>query len=210
MAKTSKNQKKKSGFIAEVWDFIKVFAITLVIVLLFVNLIAHPVNVVGRSMVPTLQDGEYGFTSLISARLSAPKRGEVVVITMDADEDGDGKTEKTHWVKRVIGLPGDTVESRDDVICVNGEPLDESAYIQVDYKQAMTDQFGYFNKAVDENGQLSDFGPVTLGEDEYWVMGDNRPYSKDSRSSDVGPVTRDKIYGKGVLVLFPFSKIGVH
>lgn len=203
-------QKKKSGFLAEAWDFIKVFGITLVVVLLFVNLIAHPVNVVGRSMVPTLQDGEYGFTSLISARMSAPARGDVVVITMEADENGDGQTEESHWVKRVIGLPGDTVESRNDVIYVNGEPLDESSYIQEDYKNAMIEQFGYFNKTADAQGNLSDFGPVTLGEDEYWVMGDNRPYSKDSRSLDVGPVTRDKIYGKGILVLFPFGKMGVH
>ena len=54
-----------------------------------------------------------------------------------------------------------------------------------------------------------DFGPVTLGEDEYWVMGDNRPYSKDSRYPTVGPVKKSNIFGQGMLVLYPFNKIGI-
>ena len=203
----AENKKEKRGFWAEAWDFAKGFLITLAVVLVFVNFVAHPVNVVGRSMEPTLIDGEYGFTSMITKYFSTPKRGQIVVITMEEDENGDGKTETSHWVKRVIGLPGDTIESRDDVIYLNGEPLDESAYIDEDWKNQMIEEFGYFNKTIDSENKAVDFGPVTLGEDEYWVMGDNRPRSKDSRI--IGPVSRDKIYGTDVMVLYPFNKMGV-
>ena len=73
-------EREGSSFLKEAWGFIKVFVITAVIILLFVNIVAHPVTVVGDSMYPNLQDGEYGFTNLIGLRFSAPARGDVVVI----------------------------------------------------------------------------------------------------------------------------------
>lgn len=188
----------------DILDFVKVFAISAIVILLFVNFIAHPITVVGTSMTPTLLDGEYGFTSILNMRLGKPERGDVVVITMEQEPD-----EKSHWVKRVIGLPGETVYAKDGVVYVNDEPLDESAYLKEDYMdealQSFYDTYGYpygtFTK---------DFGPVTLGEDEYFVMGDNRPWSKDSRDPSVGPVSSSDMYGKGIMVFFPFDKIGVH
>ena len=187
----------------DILDFVKVFAITAIVVLIFINFIAHPVKVVGRSMDPTLADGEFGFTSIISTYVGEIERGDVVVIKMNDEETG----KKSHWVKRVIGLPGDEVSCKEDVIYVNGEVLDESSYINQEYKQSMIDQYGYFNGVV-ENGVLSDFDTVKLGEDEYFLLGDNRPYSKDSRDKSVGPVSKEKLFGKGVLVLLPISKVG--
>ncbi|HAM31784.1 MAG TPA: signal peptidase I [Erysipelotrichaceae bacterium] len=204
-------EEKKSSIGKEILDFVKVFVISAVVVLLFANFIAHPVTVIGHSMDPTLADGEYGFTSVISARLSDPQRNEIVVVTMTDPEAG----EKSEWVKRVIGMPGDTIECRNDDVYVNGEKIDESGYIDQEYKDSLLEKYGYFNKTLQtspENPEpqiVRDWGPVTLGEDEYFVMGDNRPYSKDSRDPSVGPVKRDQFYGKGVLVLFPFSKFGI-
>lgn len=207
------NEDDERSVVEDILGFIKVFALTAIIFLLFVNFIAHPVNVVGRSMDPTLSDGEYGFTSVISTVLGKPKRGDIVVVTMEK-EDGT----KTHWVKRIIGEPGETVSCKDDEIYINGEKLDESEYIDPDYRQSMIETYGYFNKTVkdfvDDEGitvvRAVDFDEVVLGEDEYYVCGDNRPYSKDSRDNSVGPVKKSQIFGKGIMIFYPLNKIGIH
>ena len=124
------------------------------------------------------------------------------LVTME--EDG----QKTHWVKRVIGLPGDTVTCVNDVVFINGKVLDKTQYIDPDYRQSCVDKFGYFNKVPNEdNTDVKDFDEVKLDNDEYYVMGDNRPYSKDSRY--VGPVKKSQLFAKNMLVLLPFSDMGV-
>ena len=207
------NEEDERTLLEDILGFIKVFAVTAIVFLLFVNFIAHPVNVVGRSMDPTLSDGEYGFTSVISTIVGTPKRGDVVVVTIRGN---DGTT--THWVKRIIGLPGETVSCVNDEIYIDGEKLDESEYISESYRQSMIDTYGYFNKSVkdtvDENGvtvvTAVDFDTVVLEDDEYFVCGDNRPYSKDSRDSSVGPIKKSQIFGEGILVFWPLNKIGIH
>lgn len=187
----------------DILDFLKVFAISAIVILLFVNFIAHPVTVVGHSMDPTLADGEYGFTSVITPTISGVKRGDIVVVNM---KNEDGKNDR--WVKRIIGMPGETIEAKNGQVYIDGVALDESAYLP----QTVIDEALARYKAeygVDYGPYTSDFGPVTLGEEEYWVMGDNRPFSKDSRYPTVGPVKRSNIFGSGVLVLYPFNKMGV-
>ena len=148
-------------------------------------------------MYPTLQDGDKGFTNIIGLSMSSPKRGDIVVVKIDDPETG----EKEHWVKRILAGPGDTIECIQGQIYVNDELLDESEYISPEYEQQMIDEFGAFN---------TNFDAVTLGEDEYYVVGDNRPYSHDSRYEDVGPIKADQIFGKGVFVYWPFSQFGGH
>lgn len=203
--KVEKKTKKSSdnSLFNDILDFIKIFAGTAIVILLFVNFIAHPVTVVGHSMDPTLADGEYGLTSLISIALSNPERGDIVIVNR---ENENGETER--WVKRIIGLPGETIEAKDGVVYINGEPLDESSYLD----SKVIEEFLAKYKAehgVSYGPYTSDFAAVTLGEDEYWVMGDNRPYSKDSRHESVGPITKSSLFGKGMLVLYPFDKAGV-
>lgn len=209
---TKKRKKNKSHYSENdersIWedilDFVKVFAISAIVILLFVNFIAYPVTVVGHSMDPTLSNGEYGFTSLVSLSASDPQRSDVVVIEMKED-DGTSAL----WVKRVIGLPGETVECRDGVIYIDGAPLDESSYLDEQYMNDVLTT--YKNETGYDYGAFTaDFGPVTLGENEYWVMGDNRPWSKDSTDPSVGPISRDMFFGKGILVLWPFDKIGMN
>ena len=186
----------------DILGFVKVFVVSAIVILLFVNFVAHPVRVDGKSMYPTLKDGEFGFTNVGGVLLNGVERGDIVVVTME--EDG----QKTHWVKRVIGLPGDTVTCVNDVVFINGKVLDETQYIDPDYRQSCVDKFGYFNKVPNEdNTDVKDFDEVKLDNDEYFVMGDNRPYSKDSRY--VGPVKKSQLFAKNMLVLLPFSDMGV-
>lgn len=196
------NEDDERTLLEDILDFVKVFVISAIVILLFVNFVAHPVRVDGRSMYPTLKDGEFGFTNVGGVLLNGVERGDIVVVTME--ENG----QKTHWVKRVIGLPGDTVSCVNDVVYINGKVLDETKYIDPDYRQSLVDKFGYFNKVPNaDNTNVEDFEEVKLKDDEYYVMGDNRPYSKDSRY--VGPVKKSQIFAKKMLVLLPISDIGV-
>lgn len=196
------NEDDERTLLEDILDFVKVFVISAIVILLFVNFVAHPVRVDGRSMYPTLKDGEFGFTNVGGVLLNGVERGDIVVVTME--EEG----QKTHWVKRVIGLPGDTVSCVNDVVYINGKVLDETKYIDPDYRQSLVDKFGYFNKVPNaDNTNVEDFEEVKLKDDEYYVMGDNRPYSKDSRY--VGPVKKSQIFAKKMLVLLPISDIGV-
>ena len=196
------NEDDERTLLEDILGFIKVFVVSALVILLFVNFVAHPVRVDGRSMYPTLKDGEFGFTNVGGVLLNGVERGDIVVVTME--EEG----QKTHWVKRVIGLPGDTVSCVNDVVYINGKVLDETKYIDPDYRQSLVDKFGYFNKVPNANNtNVEDFEEVKLKDDEYYVMGDNRPYSKDSRY--VGPVKKSQIFAKKMLVLLPISDIGV-
>ena len=196
------NEDDERTLLEDILGFIKVFVVSAIVILLFVNFVAHPVRVDGRSMYPTLQDGEFGFTNVGGVLLNGVKRGDIVVVTMEE------KGQKTHWVKRVIGMPGDTISCVNDIVFINGKVLDETQYIDPDYRQSCVDQFGYFNKVPNaDNSDVQDFEEVKLGDDEYYVMGDNRPYSKDSRY--VGPVKKSQLFAKNMLVLLPVSDIGV-
>ena len=196
------NEDDERTLLEDILGFIKVFVVSAIVILLFVNFVAHPVRVDGRSMYPTLKNGEFGFTNVGGVLLNGVERGDIVVVTME--EEG----QKTHWVKRVIGLPGDTVSCVNDVVYINGKVLDETKYIDPDYRQSLVDKFGYFNKVPNaDNTDVVDFEEVKLKDDEYYVMGDNRPYSKDSRY--VGPVKKSQIFAKKMLVLLPISDIGV-
>lgn len=196
------NEDDERTLLEDILGFIKVFVVSAIVILLFVNFVAHPVRVDGRSMYPTLKDGEFGFTNVGGVLLNGVKRGDIVVVTMEE------KGQKTHWVKRVIGMPGDTISCVNDIVFINGKVLDETQYIDPDYRQSCVDQFGYFNKVPNaDNSDVQDFEEVKLGDDEYYVMGDNRPYSKDSRY--VGPVKKSQLFAKKMLVLLPISDIGV-
>lgn len=196
------NEDDDRTLLEDILGFVKVFVVSAIVILLFVNFVAHPVRVDGKSMYPTLKDGEFGFTNVGGVLLNGVERGDIVVVTME--EDG----QKTHWVKRVIGLPGDTVTCVNDVVFINGKVLDETQYIDPDYRQSCVDKFGYFNKVPNEdNTDVKDFDEVKLDNDEYYVMGDNRPYSKDSRY--VGPVKKSQLFAKNMLVLLSFSDMGV-
>lgn len=173
----------------EIWSFIKILAISAIIVFLFVNLIAKPVRVDGDSMYPTLKDGEYGFSSVVhdSTHLD---RFDVVVARYEP-------TNKL-WVKRIIGLPGDKIEFKNDKLYINDEEVAQPFLNEE-----------YVNEATSDHRYLftNDYGPIKLKKNEYFLCGDNRPVSYDSRM--VGPFKRKDIVCKNVLVLWPLNEMRV-
>ena len=183
----NRSNKKKQGIKYELLDLLKTFIICFIAVFLLTTFVVKPVRVDGRSMYPTLEDGEVGLMNVFSAKFTDIDRFDVVVAYNE--ESGE------NWVKRVIGLPGDTVYAKDDVVYVNGLPIEEP-YLDTDYVNQIRERGDYFTQ---------DFDKITLGEDEYFLMGDNRVVSYDSRR--VGPFKRDDIKGKGIFILYPFDKI---
>lgn len=142
----------------------------------------------GDSMYPTLHDGDTAFINKTSSEIDDIQRFEVVVI----DSERLGKS----IVKRVIGLPGDTIVYRDDVLYVNDISYDEY-FLDQEYVEQTISEYGLRN--------FTDNFQYTLGNDEFFVLGDNRVRSTDSRT--LGPVTVDEITGRHGLIVFPLNNI---
>lgn len=184
-----KDIKKKTGWKYELFDLARTFVICFIAVWLVTTFIVKPVKVDGKSMYPTLMDEDIGIMNIISKKIGGVDRYDVVIV----------KNEKMHedWVKRVIGLPGDSIYAKDDVVYVNGKPLDEP-YLDNDHANAVRKRGDHFT---------NDFDEVILGDDEYFLMGDNRINSSDSRV--VGPFKGKDIIGKDVYVVFPFDRMKI-
>ena len=148
------------------------YVLIIIAVILIRTFIITPVRVDGASMDQTLEDGQI----LLLYKLSNIDYGDIVVL----DEEKEGEI----IIKRIIGMPGDTVSIKDNTVYVNDEELEED--------------YAY--------GETSDYEEITLGDDEYFILGDNRPISKDSRY--FGPVKEDEIIGKVNFRLWPFNKFG--
>lgn len=185
------NQKKDKNSIGYMLlDFLKTFVLCAIIVYLFTTFVMRPVQVDGLSMYPTLHDDEIGLMNIIDMKIHDIQRYDVVVVVNDAEI-----TNGEAWVKRVIGLPGDTIYAKDDVVYVNGLAIEEP-YLDNEYANDIRSRGDQFTH---------DFDKVTLGEDEYFLMGDNRIESHDSRA--VGPFKRSDFKGKDIYILYPFSNI---
>ena len=146
-----------------------------------------PIIVQQESMQPNFYSGDYLITSRQAYRLfGQPERGDVIVFKSHLyDEKGKQK----NLIKRIIGLPGDTVEIKNGDVYINGELLQE--------------------EYVAEQGLSGEMEAVTVPEGRLFVMGDNRRVSQDSRSPEVGTIEMDSIVGKVVLRLYPFNQIKV-
>lgn len=148
------------------------YIVIVVVVVLIRTFIITPVRVDGDSMKNTLKNGDI----LLLYKLSSIDRFDIIVL----DEEKDNEK----IIKRVIGLPGETVAIKKGKIYINDKEID--------------DEYAY--------GETSDYNKVTLRDDEYFILGDNRLISKDSRY--FGPIKENEIKGKIVFRLFPFTKIG--
>lgn len=150
--------------------------------------VAHQTTVEGESMEPTLTDGDSVIIQRLSYYFVDPKRYDVVVFPVSYD---DGTAKKTYYIKRVIGLPGETVQIIDGSVYINNEKLDDDVYGAA---------------AINEAGIAEN--PLVLGENQYFVMGDNRNMSTDSRNSYVGLVNKNDIIGEAWLCTWPLSHFG--
>lgn len=180
-------EQKDDRFLSLLNSFIESLIISLVFAIVLTQFIIRPVRVEGLSMYPTLNDKELGFSNIIATKVSSVKRFDVVVIHL--------KDQNKYIVKRVIGLPGEEIEYRDEVLYVNGEALEEP-FLDNPHHNA------YVN---DEREFMQDFGPVLVDEDHYFVLGDNRPNSIDSRN--YGLFSKDMISSKNVFVFLPFKSV---
>ena len=152
---------------------------------LIITYVGQRTQVSGSSMETTLSDGDNLLVDKITDRFSDPKRFDIIVFPFQYDAD-------TYYIKRIIGMPGETVQiDYDGNIYIDGEILEES----------------YGREVIQNPGRAAE--PITLGEDEYFVMGDNRNNSSDSRDPSVGNIHRKDIIGRAWVRIWPFSKFGV-
>ncbi len=186
---TKENKKsflsRYAKYIPGIWDFVKVIIIASLIVFPIRYFLFQPFIVNGESMSPNFHTGDYLIIDEISYRVSEPKRGDVVVLEYPLD-----KSQK--FIKRIIGLPGETIEIKEGKISIskneNGEviTLNENNYLSDELK-------------TDNNIN------ITLKENSYFVLGDNRQFSFDSRRW--GQLPEENIIGKAFLRLFPIGDI---
>lgn len=151
---------------------------------LIITYVGQRTKVVGDSMNPTLQSQDNLIVDKLSYRFRDPERYEIIVFPYKYEEN-------TYYIKRIIGLPGETVQVMDGSVYINGERLEESFDLIEAGKEGIASE------------------PITLGEDEYFVMGDNRNRSSDSRDSSVGVLKKDDFVGRAWIRIWPLKSIGV-
>lgn len=188
MDTTPETAPQKNSFLRELLNFALIIIFIVLPIRMFV---AQPFVVVGSSMEPTFIDGDYLIIDEISYRLGSPKRGEVVVFDYGelAEAKGEAQHDTKFFIKRIIGLPGETVKIENKVVTIINKEHPEGFVLDEPYIAEAP--AGTTNK--------------TLGADEYFVMGDHRGVSFDSRSW--GPLPAKELTGRVLLRLFPFSKV---
>jgi len=169
------------------WELIKVVIIAAVIIVPIRYFLVQPFFVRGASMEPTFNDGEYLIIDQLSYRLRDPQRGEVIVFRFPENRS-------QFFIKRIVGLPGDTVTVGDGRVKIRNNAYEQGAVLN---------EVEYLDSEVRTGGQVA----VSLGEDEYFVLGDNRFSSSDSRSW--GALGRGDIVGRALLRAFPFDRAEV-
>ena len=167
---------------------IEVVISSLAVFIIIYIFIASPHIVVGDSMEPNFLDGEFILADNLSYRFSNPQRGDVVILQYDATQE---------FIKRIIGLPGDTVRIDAGQVYINGKVVDESAYIQPSKNPTL-------NLATNPGTFLTEDVTKTVPQGEYLVLGDNRGVSKDSRY--IGWIAKNALRGKAIIVYFPLNK----
>ena len=149
-----------------------------------VTFVGQRTEVSGSSMETTLSDKDPLLVDKMTYRFRDPKRYDIVVFPYQYQDN-------TYYIKRIIGLPGETVQILSGMVYIDGMRLDEH----------------YGNEIMENPGIAEE--PLTLGEDEYFVLGDNRNNSSDSRASDVGLIHRKDLIGRAWIRVWPLSQIGV-
>ncbi len=170
--------------IREIFSTVAYILVVLAATYLLVTFVGQRTGVSGSSMEPTLSDGDNLIVDKISYRFHEPQRFDIIVFPFLYEKG-------TYYIKRIIGLPGETVYiDENGVIYIDGKVLEEN----------------YGRETILSAGRAAQ--PVQLGEDEYFVMGDNRNNSSDSRDPSVGNIKRDNIIGKAWVRIWPLSKFG--
>lgn len=178
---------RKSGAVDSlwffIWDFLKVLALALAIIIPVRYFLFQPFIVTGQSMQPNFHQGEYLIIDEISYRFFSPSRGDVAVIHSPVDNS-------EYFIKRIIGLPGETVEIKNGTVVIKNSSHPEGLTLVESYIPPEVATFGNIK--------------VTLSKDQFYVLGDNRLASSDSRY--FGPIKGGTIVGRVLIRAFPFGK----
>lgn len=180
------NQSPAEKNVRELLGWVVYILIVICATYLIVTYVGQRTRVSGDSMLNTLHDGDNLIVDKISYKFRDPERYEIIVFPYRYAED-------TYYIKRIIGLPGETVQIFDGCVYINGSKLDEN--------------YGREVINADKYGLAAE--PITLGEDEYFVLGDNRNNSSDSREPSVGVLKREELIGRAWVRIWPFESIGV-
>lgn len=161
-------------------DWLKAIVAAIIVAFILKTFVFSTSIVEGESMDPTLSHGERIIFNKLVYNVGKPKHGDIVIIQKPFK----------YYVKRVIALPGETIEMRDHILYIDGEPVDQS----------------YISKEAQE--KTGNFGPITLPSKSYFVMGDNRAVSKDSRNGQngLGFILEDEIIGKSEFIYYPITE----
>ena len=176
--------EEKRSVMRETVSFILYIGIVFLLTYLVIHYVGQRTQVSGTSMEYTLSDGDNLIVDIITYRFHKPERFDIVVFPFKQKKD-------TYYIKRIIGLPGETVQiDSSGIIYIDGQELEES----------------YGREIIQDPGQAAEL--IELGEDEYFVLGDNRNASSDSRDPSVGMIQGKDFVGRAWLRIYPFDKIG--
>ena len=176
--------EEKPNVMRELLGMLVYVCIVLAITFLIITFVGQRTHVSGESMENTLDDGDQLIVDKLTYRFHDPERFDIIVFPFRYKDN-------TYYIKRIIGLPGETVQIADGEIYINGEVLEES----------------YGREVMQDAGLAAE--PITLGDDEYFVLGDNRNYSSDSRDPSVALIHRKEIIGRAWLRIWPLDSFGI-
>ncbi len=178
------DKEKSKSIFKEILDWVIYIGVILLFTYLIITYVGVRTRVSGQSMQPTLHDGDNLLVDKLTYRFRDPKRYEIVVFPYKYEED-------TYYIKRIIGLPGETIQIIEGYVYINGEKLKKD----------------YGAEVMQDSGIAEE--PITLGKEEYFVLGDNRNHSSDSRVPNVGVLKRKDLMGRAWVRIWPFDSIGV-
>ena len=178
-------QEEEKGILRELGGWILYIVIIIGLTYLIITFVGQRTRVSGSSMETTLSDGDNLIVDKLSYRFKEPKRFDVIVFPYQHEAN-------TFYIKRIVGLPGETVQVVDGYTYIHGELLSSDVYGA---------------EVMDSPGIAAE--PIELGEDEYFVLGDNRNHSSDSRDASVGVLKREYLVGKAWVRIYPFDSMGV-
>jgi len=185
MSEENNQTEVKSGFTKSLIEWVVYIVFLVVLCYLIVTFVGQRTEVFGESMEPNLENGDNLIVDKISYRFREPKRYEIIVFPYD-------KETKTYYIKRIIGLPGETIQIIDGYVYINDKLLEDETYGR---------------EVMNEPGIAEE--PIVLADDEYFVLGDNRNHSTDSRFQSVGVLNREDLIGRAWVRIYPFNKMGI-
>ncbi len=182
-----KSYDEKTHLKKEIFEWGKAILIAIILTFIIRTFLFAPFQVDGDSMLPNFTHKERLIANEIIYDITSPKRGDVIIFHFDEQRD---------YIKRIIGVPGDTIEMKSDQLYVNGEPIDEP------YLTSVKNDLHNLGMVLTE-----DFGPITVEEKHLFVLGDNRKNSKDSRM--IGQISFEQVVGRADVVFWPLNSFRI-